>query len=95
MQSESQSLLNRITLNISASYFAHQNDVNVLIKGVRLCLRIARSRPLFNRLNLRSDNTDKDDVFWLGDADPDKGTRCHIYLLRQRLIAERSSSHRR
>ncbi|KZT35292.1 alcohol oxidase [Sistotremastrum suecicum HHB10207 ss-3] len=64
---------------IDANYFAHQNDINVLIKGVRLCLRIARSRPLFNRLNLRSDNTDKDDVFWLGDADPDKVTDDEIH----------------
>lgn len=48
--------------------------MKVLIKGVRLCLRVARSQPLLSRLNLRSDNNDKDDVFWLGDSDPDKGT---------------------
>lgn len=47
--------------------------MKVLVKGVRLCLRVARSQPLLSRLNLRSDNTDKDDVFWLGDSEPDKG----------------------
>ncbi|KZS95254.1 GMC oxidoreductase [Sistotremastrum niveocremeum HHB9708] len=59
---------------IDANYFADDNDMKVLIKGVRLCLRVARSQPLFSRLDLRSDNTDMNDVFWLGDADPDKVT---------------------
>ncbi|KZT38627.1 alcohol oxidase [Sistotremastrum suecicum HHB10207 ss-3] len=59
---------------IEANYFSDENDINVMIKGVRLCLRVARSQPLYSRLNLRPDNTDKEDLFWLGDSDPDKVT---------------------
>ena len=36
-----------------------------------MALRIGRSEPLVNKLELRPHSINKEDVFWPGDADPD------------------------
>ena len=50
--------------------------MNVLIKSVRLLLRIANTPPLRDVLDLHTTDTPSDDVFWPGDADPDKVQLC-------------------
>lgn len=53
--------------------------MNVLIKAVRLALRVARTDPLCRRLDFRPRSQDVNDVFWLGDSDPDAGAYCFVY----------------
>ncbi|TDL17531.1 GMC oxidoreductase, partial [Rickenella mellea] len=59
---------------IDANYFSHPNDLKVLVRGVRLALRIGRAAALQPLLDLKRDSDDKGDIFWPGDADPDKVT---------------------
>ncbi|KZT35293.1 alcohol oxidase [Sistotremastrum suecicum HHB10207 ss-3] len=59
---------------IDPNYFSDPNDIEVLAKGVRLCLRIPRTEPLVKKLRIRESNSDKKDVFWLGEQDPDTVT---------------------
>lgn len=47
----------------------------MLIKSVRLLLRIANTPPLSDALDLHTTDAPNDDVFWPGDADPDKVRR--------------------
>lgn len=42
-----------------------------MVRAIRLALRIGRSEPLVSKLELKPHSTDKKDVFWPGDADPD------------------------
>ncbi|KAI0670235.1 GMC oxidoreductase [Trametes maxima] len=58
---------------IDANYLADESDLNILIKSVRFLLRLARTPPLSDVLDLRS-STPKEDLFWPGDADPDEIT---------------------
>jgi choline dehydrogenase len=60
--------LTRITHN---RCFSHPNDMAVMVRAIRLALRIGRSEPLVGQLELKPHSTDKEDVFWPGDADPD------------------------
>jgi choline dehydrogenase len=56
---------------VNPNYLAHPNDLKILIRGVRLSLRIARTKALEPALYFK-ENDDKNDVFWLGDADTDQ-----------------------
>ncbi|KAI0677748.1 GMC oxidoreductase [Trametes maxima] len=55
---------------INANYLSTESDWNVMIKSVRLLLRIANTSPLKDALDIRP----ADELFWPGDADPDKIT---------------------
>ncbi|OCH84495.1 GMC oxidoreductase [Obba rivulosa] len=60
---------------IDLNYFASENDLNVLMRGVRFILRLVRTEPLAPLLDLESredGKVDGEDVFWPGNADPDK-----------------------
>ncbi|KAI0632955.1 GMC oxidoreductase [Trametes polyzona] len=60
---------------IDGNYLSDESDVNVLIKSVRFLLHLAHTPPLSDVLDLRTSTTgSKDDIFWPGDADPDKIT---------------------
>ncbi|KAJ8482011.1 hypothetical protein ONZ51_g5631 [Trametes cubensis] len=58
---------------IDANYLADESDMNMLIKSTRFLLHLARTPPLSDVLDLRPSTT-KGDMFWPGDADPDKIT---------------------
>ena len=46
--------------------------MKVLTKGVRLSLRIARTPPLSNELELKMDKEDTESFYYPGHMDPDK-----------------------
>lgn len=48
-----------------------------MVRAIRLALRISRTEPLVNKLELKPHSTDKD-IFWPGDADPDIITDAEI-----------------
>jgi len=54
------------------SFFASENDMNVLIRGVRFSMRIGRAKCVKDILEPRADSTDTKDFFYMGDADPDR-----------------------
>ncbi|KAJ7619828.1 GMC oxidoreductase [Mycena polygramma] len=56
---------------IDPKYFSNTRDLSVLVKAARLALRIARTEPLSNALDLPKDSKDLSTFFWPGDADPD------------------------
>ncbi|KAI0830232.1 GMC oxidoreductase [Trametes gibbosa] len=58
---------------IDGNYLADESDLNILTKSVRFLLHLARTPPLSKALDLRR-WTQKDSIFWLGDADPDEIT---------------------
>ncbi len=60
------------TLTRGCSYYASENDLNVVARGVRFLLRLARTEPLASLLDLKAHATDTGDFFWPGDADPDQ-----------------------
>ncbi|EPQ58672.1 alcohol oxidase [Gloeophyllum trabeum ATCC 11539] len=61
---------------IDPGYLAHPNDIKVLARGVRLALRIARAPALQAFLDLRPAaahaGLDRTDLFYPGDADPER-----------------------
>ncbi|KAJ3486910.1 hypothetical protein NLI96_g3899 [Meripilus lineatus] len=59
---------------IDGNYFASENDVNVVLRGVRLLFKLARTEPLASVLDLRPQSADKDSYFWPGDLEMDKFT---------------------
>ncbi|CAE6535768.1 unnamed protein product [Rhizoctonia solani] len=54
---------------IEPNYFADPNDIKTLVQGVRLVLKIAHTKPLADKLIFKP-NTDKANVFFMGDQDP-------------------------
>ncbi|KAB5591168.1 hypothetical protein CTheo_5377 [Ceratobasidium theobromae] len=58
---------------IEPNYFADDNDVKTMIQGVRLALRIARTKPIADKLVFKS-NADEKNIFFMGDADPETVT---------------------
>lgn len=54
------------------SFFASENDMNVLIRGVRFCMRIGRANCVKGVIEPKADSTDTNDLFYAGDADPDR-----------------------
>ncbi|KAI0270491.1 GMC oxidoreductase [Gloeopeniophorella convolvens] len=55
---------------IDPNYFADDNDMAVLVRGVRFAQRLGRSRAFAGVLEPRADSTDPKDLFYMGDADP-------------------------
>ena len=56
------------------SYFASPHDLDILVRGVRLILRLARTEPLASLLDYEPSPDgvlDGEDIFWPGNADPD------------------------
>ncbi|CAE6468564.1 unnamed protein product [Rhizoctonia solani] len=62
---------------IEANYFADPNDVKTLIQGVRMALKIAHTKPLADKLIFKP-NTDKSNIFFMGDQDPATVTDAEI-----------------
>ena len=54
------------------SFFASENDMNALIRGVRFAMRIGRAQCAKGVFEPRADSTDTKDFFYMGDADPDR-----------------------
>ncbi|KAI9454085.1 GMC oxidoreductase, partial [Russula earlei] len=59
---------------IDPNFFASDNDMNVLIRGVRFCTRIGRADCAKNIFEPKADSTDTKDFFYMGDVDPDRIT---------------------
>ncbi|KDQ57648.1 aryl-alcohol oxidase [Jaapia argillacea MUCL 33604] len=59
---------------IDPNFLAHPNDMKMMVRAVRLSLRLARSSALAPMLELKPDSEDTTDLFWPGDADPDRIT---------------------
>jgi choline dehydrogenase len=59
---------------IDPNFFSSENDMNVLVRGVRFSMRIGRTERVKGVLEPRADSADKKDFFYMGDADPDRIT---------------------
>lgn len=64
-----------------ASFFASDNDMNVLIRGVRLAMRLGRAECVKGVFEPKADSTDTKDFFYMGDADPDRVRTTSLLLL--------------
>jgi len=53
------------------NYFDNKVDLEALARAVRVTLRIAHAKPLADHLIFPGPNPDKNDIFWLADADPE------------------------
>lgn len=53
------------------SYLAEPSDMALCIMGVRLMMRIARTKPFVDSLDLPKDSNDKTSLFWPTDCNPD------------------------
>ena len=56
----------------ACSFFASENDMNVLIRDVRFAMRIGRAECAKGVFEPKADSTDTKDFFYMGDADPDR-----------------------
>ncbi|KAI0063347.1 GMC oxidoreductase [Artomyces pyxidatus] len=56
---------------IDPNFFAVENDMNVLVRGVRFALHLGRTERAKGILEPKKHSTDQSDFFWPGDADPD------------------------
>lgn len=54
------------------SFFSSENDMNVLVRGVRFTMRICRTERVKGILEPKADSVDKKDYFYMSDADPDR-----------------------
>jgi hypothetical protein len=54
------------------SFFASDNDMNVLIRGVRFAMRVGRAECVKGVFEPKADSADTKDFFYMGDADPDR-----------------------
>ena len=52
--------------------FASDNDMNVLIRGVRFAICIGCAECAKGVFEPKADSTDTKDFFYMGDADPDR-----------------------
>jgi len=59
---------------IDPNFFSSENDMNVLVRGVRFSMRIGRTERVKGVLEPKADSADKKDFFYMGDADPDRIT---------------------
>ena len=60
-------------MNLFQSYPATESDMNVIIRGGRFLLNMARREPLASKLDLKTlIHGTETDFFWPGDADPEK-----------------------
>ena len=54
------------------SFLASDNDMNLLVRGVRLTMRVARAECAKGVFEPKADSTDTNDMFYMGDVDPDR-----------------------
>jgi hypothetical protein len=54
------------------SFFASENDMNLLVRGVRFSMRVGRAQCAKNAFEPNADSTDTKDFFYMCDADPDR-----------------------
>ena len=54
------------------SFFSSENDLNVLVRGVRFTMRVCRTERVKGILEPKADSVDKKDFFYMSDADPDR-----------------------
>jgi choline dehydrogenase len=54
------------------SFFASENDMNLLVRGVRFSMRVGRADCAKNVFEPKADSSDTKDFFYMGDADPDR-----------------------
>ncbi|KAI0290299.1 GMC oxidoreductase [Russula brevipes] len=59
---------------IDPNFFASENDMNILVRGVRFSMRVGRTDCVKNILEPKAESTDTKDFFYMGDADPDRIT---------------------
>ena len=52
------------------SYLSTESDLNVLVRGVRLLLRLARTHPVASKLYFKSNSINPSSPWWPGVADP-------------------------
>ena len=65
------SVLHKFDSDDTKSYFSSESDMNVVLRGTRFLLRMARTQPLASILDLRTKPDKTEAFFWPGDADPD------------------------
>ncbi|KAI9435467.1 GMC oxidoreductase [Lactarius indigo] len=58
--------------DIDPNFFSSENDMNLLVRGVRFSMRIGRAERVKGVLEPKADSVDKEDFFYMGDADPDR-----------------------
>ncbi|KAJ7153575.1 GMC oxidoreductase [Mycena crocata] len=56
---------------IDPNYVSEPSDMALCIMGLRLLMRIARTKPFVDSLNLPKDSNDKTSLFWPTDCNPD------------------------
>ncbi|KAF8996790.1 GMC oxidoreductase [Cyathus striatus] len=61
---------------IDANYFAEENDLDVVVRGTRLIMKLANTEPM--KSFLVNDGWDGYDFLWPGHADPDQVTDAEI-----------------
>ncbi|KAI0072255.1 GMC oxidoreductase [Panus rudis PR-1116 ss-1] len=59
---------------IDGNYLSSESDINVILRGLRLILKILKTEPLNSQLDLRPLNPAKDGYFVFGDKEFDKLT---------------------
>ncbi|KAI1787120.1 GMC oxidoreductase [Ganoderma leucocontextum] len=62
------------TPNIDPQYLSTESDMNVLVRGVRLLLKLAHTDPVASKLNLKPRGINGSSPWWPGVADPNKLT---------------------
>ncbi|KAM5535291.1 hypothetical protein V8D89_010976 [Ganoderma adspersum] len=60
--------------NIDPQYLSTENDMNVLVRGVRLILKLAHTDPVASKLALRHHGINASSPWWPGVADPNQIT---------------------
>jgi choline dehydrogenase len=55
---------------IDPNYLSNPNDLQILIRAHRLCMRIGHAKALESMLDLKPNSANKKDHFWSGDVDP-------------------------
>ncbi len=63
------------------SFFASENDMNALIRGVRFAMRIGRAECAKGVFEPKGDSTDTKGIFYMGDADPDRVRLIYLLLI--------------
>jgi hypothetical protein len=63
--------------------------MNVLIRGVRFCLRVGRANCVKNILEPKPDSTDAKEFFQLGDADPDRVRMITYQIFHSQVLSPR------
>ncbi|PIL26390.1 hypothetical protein GSI_12147 [Ganoderma sinense ZZ0214-1] len=62
------------TPNIDPQYLSTESDMNVLVRGVRLILKLAHTDPVASKVDLKPRGINTSSPWWPGVADPNKIT---------------------